>query len=139
MRVNFRSRTFVVLVMALAASGLMIFAINTGPRSSSAASPQTPISRSALPQQSYADVVDRVAPAVVTIHAARRVRAPQMPDFFNDPMFRQFFGGGGRGTTPRSDAQRAPSASLKGMCDSRSDRRTCAAPSAAPPPYPSPG
>jgi Do/DeqQ family serine protease len=81
----------------------MILAINTAPRSSAAASPQSAAAgRSSLPQASYADVVDRVAPAVVTIHAARRVRAPQMPDFFNDPMFRQFFGGGNR-ATPRGN------------------------------------
>jgi Do/DeqQ family serine protease len=113
MRVNLRSRSFVVLVLALAASALMILAINMGPRSSSAAAPQS-ASHSALPQQSYADVVDRVAPAVVTIHAARRVRAPQMPDFFNDPMFRQFFGGGNR-ATPRSDAQRKETALGSGV------------------------
>ena len=96
MRFNFRSRTVLVLLFAALASGLMILAINTAPRSTSAASsPQTwPAGHSGLPTQSYADVVDRVAPAVVTIHAARRVRAPQMPDFFNDPMFRQFFGPG---------------------------------------------
>jgi len=114
MRVNFRSRTFVVLMLALAASALMILAINTGPRSSAAASPQSSASHSALPQQSYADVVDRVAPAVVTIHAARRVRAPQMPDFFNDPMFRQFFGGGGRGT-PRNTPQQKETALGSGV------------------------
>ena len=81
----------------------MILAINRGPRSTSAASPQSSASRSVLPTQSYADVVDHVAPAVVTIHAARRVRAAQMPDFFNDPMLRQFFGGGGR--SPRGNQQ----------------------------------
>jgi len=104
MRINFRSRTVLVLLLAALASGLMILAINTAPRSTSAASsPQSsPAGHSALPTQSYADVVDRVAPAVVTIHAARRVRAPQMPDFFNDPMFRQFFGDGGR-STPRGN------------------------------------
>jgi Do/DeqQ family serine protease len=104
MRFNFRSRTVLVLLFAAMASGLMILAINTAPRSTSAASsPQSsPAGHSALPTQSYADVVDRVAPAVVTIHAARRVRAPQMPDFFNDPMFRQFFGPGGR-VTPRGN------------------------------------
>jgi len=102
MRVNVKSRTFLVLVFAALATGLMLLAINTAPRSTSAASsPQSTASRSALPQVSYADVVDRVAPAVVTIHAARRVRAPQMPDFFNDPMFRQFFGGGRM--TPRGN------------------------------------
>jgi Do/DeqQ family serine protease len=103
MRFNLRSRTVLVLFFAALASGLMILAINTAPRSTSAASsPQTSSAHSALPTQSYADVVDRVAPAVVTIHAARRVRAPQMPDFFNDPMFRQFFGPGGR-VTPRGN------------------------------------
>jgi Do/DeqQ family serine protease len=97
MRVNVKSRTALVLVFAALATGLMLLAINTAPRSTSAASsPQSSAARSTLPPVSYADVVDRVAPAVVTIHAARRVRAPQMPDFFNDPMFRQFFGGGGR-------------------------------------------
>jgi Do/DeqQ family serine protease len=44
--------------------------------------------------------VDAVSPAVVTIRASRRVRAPQQFPFFNDPFFRQFFGGG--------NPQRAP-------------------------------
>ena len=43
-------------------------------------------------RDSYADVVDRVAPAVVTIRSARRIRAPQQFPFFDDPFFRQFFG-----------------------------------------------
>jgi Do/DeqQ family serine protease len=50
------------------------------------------------PILSYADVVDRVAPAVVTIRSSKRVRAPQQFPFFDDPLFRQFFGGG----NPRS-------------------------------------
>jgi serine protease Do len=41
---------------------------------------------------SYADVVDRVSPAVVTIRSARRVRAPQQFPFLDDPFFRQLFG-----------------------------------------------
>ena len=49
---------------------------------------------------SYADVVDRASPAVVTIRADRRVRAPEQFPFAEDPLFRQFFGnrfpGGGR-------------------------------------------
>jgi serine protease Do len=45
------------------------------------------------PVLSYADVVDRVAPAVVTVRSSRRVRAPQQFPFFEDPFFRQFFGG----------------------------------------------
>jgi Do/DeqQ family serine protease len=49
------------------------------------------------PLLSYADVVDRVAPAVVTIRSSQRVRAPQQFPFSDDPFFRQFFGG----TVPR--------------------------------------
>src|SRR5437588_2475001 len=42
---------------------------------------------------SYADVVSKVAPAVVTIRAERRVRAPQLHPFFDDPFFQDCFGG----------------------------------------------
>src|SRR5919202_1307810 len=42
---------------------------------------------------SYADVVAKVAPAVVTIRAERRVRMPQQHPFFDDPFFQDFFGG----------------------------------------------
>jgi serine protease Do len=68
---------------------------NSVPKSSSAASSppaQPPAAESrATPQLSYADVIERVGPGVVTIRAARRVHAPrQMP--FSDPFFRQFFG-----------------------------------------------
>ena len=55
--------------------------INAGPPNSSAA-----------PFISYADVVSRVSPAVITIHSQMRVRAPQQYPFMDDPMFRQFFG-----------------------------------------------
>jgi serine protease Do len=44
------------------------------------------------PPASYADVVSKAAPAVVTIRSERRVRAPQQYPFFNDPFFRHFFG-----------------------------------------------
>ena len=39
---------------------------------------------------SYADIVDRVSPAVVTIRSARRLRTPQQFPFMIDP-FRRFF------------------------------------------------
>jgi len=45
------------------------------------------------PILSYANTVDRVAPAVVTVRSSRRVRSPQQFPFFDDPFFRQFFGG----------------------------------------------
>lgn len=46
------------------------------------------------PVLSYADVVDHVAPAVVTIRSSRRVRPSQQFPFFDEPFFRRFFGGG---------------------------------------------
>ena len=44
------------------------------------------------PVISYADIVSRVSPAVITIHSEMRVRAPQQFPFMNDPMFQQLFG-----------------------------------------------
>ena len=41
---------------------------------------------------SYADIVDRVAPAEVAVRSERRVRASQQMPFMDDPFFRQFFG-----------------------------------------------
>jgi len=54
----------------------------------------TPASTSpaAGPTMSYADVVSKAAPAVVTIHSQMRVRQPQQYPFGNDPSFREFFG-----------------------------------------------
>jgi Do/DeqQ family serine protease len=51
-----------------------------------------PPSTTAGPVVSYADIVSRVSPAVITIHSDMRVRAPQQYPFLDDPMFRQFFG-----------------------------------------------
>jgi len=53
------------------------------------------------PLLSYANVVDRVAPAVVTIRSSKRVRTAQQFPFFDDPFFQQFFGG----RTPRGGGQ----------------------------------
>jgi Do/DeqQ family serine protease len=44
------------------------------------------------PVVSYADIVSRVSPGVITVHSEMRVRAPQQYPFMDDPMFRQFFG-----------------------------------------------
>jgi len=55
---------------------------------------------------SYADVVDGVAPAVVTIRSQRVVRAPRQFPFFNDPFFRDFFGDRYGAPGPRPQIQR---------------------------------
>jgi serine protease Do len=54
--------------------------------------PTTATAASAEAQNSYADVVARVAPAVVTVRSERRARAAQQHPFMDDPMFREFFG-----------------------------------------------
>lgn len=53
-------------------------------------------------QNSYADVVSHVAPAVVTIRSERRVRAAEQFPFFEDPFFRDFFGDRFRNAQPRN-------------------------------------
>ena len=73
-------------------------AANNGPINSGAANSSAP-----GPVISYADVVSRVSPAVITIHSQMRVRAPQQFPFMNDPMFRQFFGE--RGGIPQPPAE----------------------------------
>jgi Do/DeqQ family serine protease len=62
------------------------------PTANSGVANNGPISSTTGPVVSYADVVSRVAPAVVTIHSQSRVRAPQQYPFMDDPFFRQFFG-----------------------------------------------
>ena len=62
------------------------------PTPAAAASESAPAGSAAPAQNSYADAVARVAPAVVTVRSERRVRAPQQFPFFDDPRFREFFG-----------------------------------------------
>jgi len=56
--------------------------------------PAAPVTNPGIPvvMTSYADLVSRVAPAVVTIRSTERMRASQQYPFADDPMFRQFFG-----------------------------------------------
>src|SRR5881227_699557 len=88
---------------ALLLATLLLVSCNRQFRSGGPPEPrQTP----SAPLISYADMVDRVAPAVVTIRSSRRVRAPQQFPFMDDPFFRQFFGGGAP-RQPQSQLQRA--------------------------------
>jgi serine protease Do len=52
-------------------------------------------------QASYADLVSRVSPAVVTIRSTERARAAQQFPFMDDPTFREFFGDRMPQQTPR--------------------------------------
>jgi serine protease Do len=52
-------------------------------------------------QASYADLVSRVSPAVVTIRSTERTRPAQQFPFMDDPSFREFFGDRAPQQTPR--------------------------------------
>lgn len=54
--------------------------------------PPPPLTGTGVSQNSYADLVNRVSPAVVTIRSTERVRAAQQFPFMDDPTFREFFG-----------------------------------------------
>jgi Do/DeqQ family serine protease len=68
------------------------FASTSDPGVGNAPISNQPATLSGPPVLSYADIVNRVSPAVITIHSEMRVRAPQQYPFMNDPLFRQFFG-----------------------------------------------
>lgn len=55
------------------------------------------------PQGSYADVLSRVTPAVVTVRAARRTREAQQFPFMDDPALRELFGDRFRQQQPRGE------------------------------------
>jgi Do/DeqQ family serine protease len=68
------------------------FASTSDPGVNSAPINNGPPNTASGPMVSYADIVSRVSPAVITIHSEMRLRAPQQYPFLNDPLFRQFFG-----------------------------------------------
>ena len=92
-------------------AAILVLASCGGPRSTSAGSEPRQLPSGNVhasgPVLSYADVVEPVAAAVVTIRASHRVRAPQQFPFFDEPFFRQFFGDQtprGRGRTELESA-----------------------------------
>src|SRR5215207_10630191 len=54
-------------------------------------------------QNSYADVLSRVTPAVVTVRASRRAREAQQFPFMDDPALRELFGERFRQQAPRAE------------------------------------
>lgn len=51
-----------------------------------------PIAQTDGPVVSYADVLEAVMPAVVTIYSTKEVASPSRGRMFDDPLFRRFFG-----------------------------------------------
>lgn len=78
--------SFALVVVSFAAGNAQNRLLN-----GSAATPPAASSPVEL-QTSYADLVSRVSPAVVTIRSTERARAGQQFPFMDDPAFREFFG-----------------------------------------------
>lgn len=98
------SRLIVLALIVLIGTAIVF----TGCKRQGSVLADTPTNRvpDAPPQNSYAPVVSRVAPAVVTIRANRRVRAPEQFPFADDPFFRGLFGNRGS-QPPQETLQRA--------------------------------
>ena len=96
----------VAIVAALGAcnrrSGESFHLTSSGPNTTNPAPP--PANPAVVPVASYADIVSKVAPAVITIHSQMRVRQPQQFPFMDDPFFRRFFGE--RQAQPPAEQQR---------------------------------
>src|SRR3954469_2325149 len=98
-------------VAALGAAGLIGGAAWSGyavsPHAATPADVSTPIAHAiAGGRDSYADVVDIVSPAVVTVHATGRARASQTQFEVPDDFFQQFFGRQGRPQGPQQPGRR---------------------------------
>jgi serine protease Do len=94
---NFRgtsSRINIILSLALVVLSFASCKGQAGLLSLSPSQPASPpsVSSVAVLQTSYADLVSRVSPAVVTIRSTERARPAQQFPFMDDPGFREFFG-----------------------------------------------
>ncbi len=96
---TFLGRRFILSAGLVAVAGLLAGAAGTANSSSPLVLKHdaAAVSRGQLERASYSDIVKRVAPSVVKITSeikAKRVRMNGADNpAFNDPMFRQFFGG----------------------------------------------
>ena len=86
----------VVLALSVALAGCRRGAEETEFRLPRPAEPTGGAPAGPVNHNSYADVVARVAPAVVTIRAVRLTRPPRQHPFLDDEALEDFFGRGGR-------------------------------------------
>ena len=103
-RLAVRAKVTLVLAAFALAFGLLLNFRGEVRASGEAAAAPAPAAGGAE-QFTYAAVVSRVAPAVVTVRSERRARPAQQHPFMDDPSLRDFFGGqsprGGEGQQPR--------------------------------------
>ena len=87
------SRTHLFLSLVLVVfSFASIYGQNKATNLTNQPAATAPVASAASVQTSYADLVSRIAPAVVTIRSTERARAAQQFPFMEDPTFRDFFG-----------------------------------------------
>lgn len=81
------------LVVLMIGFGVAAASFQSGAQSIAANPEVGPVNPSSVAlQNSYADVVSRVSPAVVTVHSTERSRANRQGSVPDDPFFREFFG-----------------------------------------------
>ena len=93
---NWRNRVAAALLAAGSIGAWSVYgadkAVPSAPVAVSAAAPAGADARIVgTGLDSYAAIVDKVAPAVVTVKSERRARAAQQFPFAQDPFFRRFF------------------------------------------------
>ena len=96
MRISFRKPKYTAnhfLMLAILAVSFTACRAQSGPLNIASGAPASSAPNTSVSiQNSYADVVSRVSPAVVTVRSTERARTAQQFPFSNDPMFREFFG-----------------------------------------------
>lgn len=124
MRIGSKSRAIFspILVVGLAA-GLAGFRFGAAPIPGALARTKPASQSVTTPRASYADIVDRAAPAVFALRSARRVRAARQVPFFDDPFFRQFFGVRYRDRSKEVNRQPVKSAAERRTAPQRSGSR----------------
>lgn len=101
-RINiFLSLLLVVFAFASCSGQNRVISLASTQPAATAPAPSTGV---AGVQGSYADLVSKVSPAVVTIRSTERARAAQQYPFMDDPNFRDFFGD----RTPQQQQQAPP-------------------------------
>jgi serine protease Do len=111
--VQFRRSTAILTLLAASLGGGLVAAIAVANHTAKApisvvASADTNTQRISQLSNSFADVIEKASPAVVTIRMTRIVKASEQQQnnpFFNDPFFQQFFGGRGQ-VRPRDQRER---------------------------------
>jgi serine protease Do len=113
--IQFRRSTAILTLLAASLGGGVIAALMVASRSgtpvqvaaSAAGGTASAGASAAAPAASYADMLEKVTPAVVSIYTTQVVKGQQqMPGIFNDPFFQQFFGQGqGRNMKPRNQTE----------------------------------